>query len=449
MTELTKGKMPELIRKLSIPAAVGLLFNTLYNVVDTFYAGQLSSTALASLSLSFPIFFVIIALAQGLSTGAAVLISNELGKGNSEKAVDYLSQAISFALGVAIAATLVGLVVAPWLLRLLGAEAGYLETALSYLNIIILGSIFMIITYTANSYLHASGDTATLRDFLVVGFLLNIVLDPLFMYGFFGIPGMGVKGIAIATVLIQFFGLVYISYRVIKKNKMCLTCFKKFVPDLGAYRDIAKQGVPASLNMMSIAIGSFIITYFVSQFGQAAVAAYGIGLRIEQIVLLPALGLNIAVLSIVGQNYGAENFTRVKEAINKASAYGIIIMVAGGIIVFSAADIVSSWFTTDADIAGMAAGYLHVDSFVFAAYAILFISIASLQGIKKPNYAFVIGAVRQIILPLLIFPLFSSWLGLSGVWYGILTINWLAAIATLWYLKYAVDKKLGNPVNLA
>ncbi|MBI5589273.1 MAG: MATE family efflux transporter [Deltaproteobacteria bacterium] len=430
-----------LIRAIAVPASIGFFFNTMFNVVDTYYGGQLSTDALAALSLSFPVFFMIIALGSGIATGTTALISNAIGEGNREKASDYIGQAISFTILLAIALTLVGLRISPALFKILGASSRYLDLGLSYMNVILLGSVFFLLIYTFNAILNAQGDARTFRNYLIGGFFLNIILDPWFMYGGFGIPKMGLPGVAWATVLIQFLGTIYVGFRAAVSEIFCADCLKKLVPRKAAYFELAAQGFPASLNMMTIAVGIFVITYFISIFGKEGVAAYGIATRIEQIALLPSFGLTTAALSIVGQNNGAKKFDRVRETVNKSILYGISIMTIGTVGAFCFAKPLMGVFTTDPIVMSIGATYLRIAAFIFQAYIILYVSVSCLQGMKKPLYAIWVGLYRQIAAPLLIFfgLVHLMGLGIVSVFWGIFGITWSAALFTLWYAKRTIE----------
>jgi Na+-driven multidrug efflux pump len=188
---------------------------------------------------------------------------------------------------------------------------------------------------------------------------------------------------------------------------------------------------------MTVAVGAFILTYFVSQYGKAAVAAYGIGLRIEQIFLLPGIGLNIATLTLVAQNHGAKKFDRVQEALHKSMLYAAMIALTGTALVFFLARPFMLLFSQDAEVIAVGVTYLRIDAFVFYGYSLLFLSTSALQGLKKPAFAMVIGLYRQILAPPLIFYFFTKMLGFGilGIWWGFFLITWSAAGIAFWYTR--------------
>jgi len=432
---LTTRPISKLIRQLAIPASVGFFFNTMYNVVDTFYGGLISTEALAALSLSFPIFFCIIALGSGIGTGATALIANAIGEKRKNKPSLYAMQAISFTVLVAVVLTIAGLIASPYLFRILGASETYLSLSLSYMNIIFLATVFFMLTFTFNAILNAQGDSKTFRNYLIAGFLLNLILDPMFMYGWLGLPAMGLAGIAWATFLIEMFGAIYLGYKVTKTELFCKGCTKLLRPQRRAFIDISKQGFPAGLNMMTVALGIFIITFFVSKFGQEPVAAYGIATRIEQIFLLPTIGLNISTLAIVGQNNGAKKYDRIRETIKKSLKYGLSLLTIGTIIIFIFSPQLMGVFTDDATVIAIGAFYLRIAAFMTWAYVILHVCVAALQGLKKPMFALYMGIYRQILAPVIVFPIMIAFFGLIGIWWGIFITVWSGTIFTVIYVK--------------
>lgn len=441
-SDFTTTPLPILIRQIALPSSIGMIFNTLFNVIDTYYGGLVSTTALAALSLSFPVFFIILSVGMGMGTGATALISSSLGSGDKGKANNYAAQAITFSVFNAIALTILGILFAPHLLRLLGARDEYLGIATSYMNIILSGTLFFMVNSTLNAMLTSRGDTKTYRNFLIAGFFLNVLMDPWFMYGGFGVPAMGVGGIGFSTVIIQIMGSFYLIFRIRRRKIMEGIKWQQWIPNGKYFLDLFKQGFPASLNMLTVAIGIFVITYFAGKFGKEAVAAYGIATRIEQLVLLPSVGLNIAALTIAAQNLGAGMFRRVFESWKLNIIYGLMIMLIGIIVVVSFAGPLMKIFTTDPHVIMIGKEYLHVAVLFYFAYIFLNISVSTLQGIKRPLYAIFVGAYRQFILPLPLFLLLSVHLGwgTKGIWWGIFFANWSAAIFTFYYTRQKLQK---------
>ncbi len=432
---LTTDAIPQLTWRIALPASVGMFFNTMYNFVDTYCAGLLSTDALAALSLSFPVFFVVFASGSGLSQGATALMANALGAGDREDARQIFAQSVLLTFLVGLVVSVAGWLAAPWLFQQLGAEGAYLRAVLTYMNLILAGGIFFLLPMTLNAMLVAQGETRPYRNFLIAGFIANCVLNPALMSGWLGLPPLGVAGIALATVVIQIGGSIWMLRHVVSTELGRALPAAFFRPDVTTLRRILAQSVPATLNMLTIALGIFVITWFVKHFGKEAVAASGIATRIEQLVLLPVIGLNSAVLSIVAQNHGAGLAHRVRAAWMTNVKYGAGLMVGGGLLVWAIREPAMRLFTRDDTVIMNGSNYLSVAALTLAAYPILFVTVFMMQGLKRPSYGLWIGIYRQVVAPILVFHAlaFGFGFGLWGVWWGIFLVTWSAALFALWW----------------
>ncbi|MEP4077081.1 MATE family efflux transporter [Haloferula sp.] len=432
---LTTDPIPKLTWQIALPMSIGMFFNTMFNVVDTFCAGWLGTEALAALSLSFPVFFTVFAVGSGIAQGTTALLSISLGGGNNKDARHVFAQALLFVIVAGVVLSFLGWLAAPWLYRQLGAEGDYLRTSLAYMNVILAGGVFVLLPMVVNAGLSAQGNTLPYRNFLIAGFVVNLLLNPLFILGWFGLPKMGVGGIALATVIVQIGGGLYLWSHVAKSDVYRGIRFHDLKPDREILIRIAGQAVPAALNMLTIAVGVFVITWFVKNFGQEAVAAIGIATRVEQIVLMPSIGLNAAVLSIVGQNYGAGHYDRVREAWLTNVKYGALMMLVGGLLVFFTRKLSMRIFTDDPTVIAHGSDYLISASLTLVAYPILFVTVFALQGLKRPAFGLWMGLYRQLAAPIIVFHLLTFTLGwgLWGVWWGVCMVTWSAAIFALFW----------------
>lgn len=435
---LTTENIPTLIKQLAIPASVGMFFNTMYNVVDTFYAGLISTQAISALTLSFMIFFLIIGFGYGFSSAITALLGNALGKKRYKLASIYAHKGLIFVPVIGIILTILGYFAAPYLFTLLGAKDDYLQISLDYINTILFGSIFFMFNFSLNSILVATGDTKSYRNSLIFGFFGNIILNPIFIYGF----NLGIKGLALATVLIQVINMFYLLYKVLQTKLVHFEKLEYFMPNLRVYKLFIIQGLPASLNMLTMSIGSLILTYFVSHYGVQAVAGYGIGYRVEQLMLLPALGLNTAVLTLVSNNFGAKKYDRVIETLKVSIKYGFIISTVGIISLTILGRFIISLFDSNPTVVDFGVNYLLVEIWIFYAYVVLFICVSTLQAIKQPKMLLYIGLYRQIFAKLIIAYFIVKYFELDFIylWFGILFMIYSAAIFAYFYTNSLLKK---------
>ena len=297
-----------LIRKLAIPASVGTLFQTLYNIVDTYFAGKISPEALSALTKSFPIYFILIASSIGVTVAGTSLIGNSIGEKKFNKASTYFCQLIFFSIILIFFITLIGLNLSDDVFKIMGSTDEVMNLGLDYTNIIFYGSFLFIIVVAMNSLLHAEGDTKTYRNALIISFLLNIFLNPILIFGFLFIPAFGMKGIGIATIISQSISFIIIFNKVIKSELTKKIIINNFFPKIYFLKNIFFQSMPIIISICGYSVASAIVFKYAGFSGEYAAAGYGAGTRIEQVVLLPILGINTAIITIIAQNFGAKNF---------------------------------------------------------------------------------------------------------------------------------------------
>ena len=447
---LTKDPIPYLAVKMAIPVSIGFLFHTMFNVVDTYFASKISSVAVAAITITFPIFFMIIAISSGTRQGATALIANAEGAHKKELAKKYLLQTVTFSIILSLVIMVIGLFLAPYIFTLMHAKGEYFNFALQYTNILLYGCIFIILDSTPTAGLNAMGDTKTYSNVFIIGFFVNLILDPLFIYGYGPIPPMGVKGIAWATIAAEFIATIYVFYRVKKlSNYFDNISVRDFFPSKKLQLNILRQALPASLNMFCRGGGFFIIAFFASFFptpdtSDITIAAYGIAIRIEQIILLPAIGLNFACLSLTGQNFGAVKYDRIQEGYLVCLKYSLVLMIIGSAFLFFGASFFMRIFTDDIKVIVIGTYYLKIAALFAPIMPVLDISISLMQGVKKPIYAVYISLFRDIVGATIIFWLLCFYFNfnLEGLWLGILIINYLSVIIFLFIVNNRM-KSLG------
>ena len=444
--DLLKDNIPKLVRKLAVPAMIGTLFQTLYNVVDTFFAGKISPEALSALSKSFPIYFIIIATSIGVTVAGTSLIGNSIGEKDNKKTLNYFSHIIYYGILISIFITFLGLYFSERVFFLMGSTEEVASLGLEYTNIIYSGSFLFILVVSLNSLLHAEGDTKTYRNVLVISFLLNIILNPILIFGFLFIPAFGVKGIGIATIISQLVSFLIILFKVLKNERVRNITNEYLVPKFLFFKNIFFQSMPISVSICGYALAAAIIFTYVGQSGEYAVAGYGVGTRIEQVVLLPILGINTAIISIIAQNYGANNLLRIKETYFTAIKYAFIIMITAGTLVFLSASVITSFFSSDPEVIEYGKRYLKISAFVLPAYPVFFLSNGFFMALKKSENAMISNFFRNVLNPIAVFYIAkyinASFETFFWLWVG---INWFFSISYFFIIIYYFKLKLNKP----
>lgn len=405
--------------------------------IDTYWASFISTEALAALVLTFPLFFMVLAFAHGLTTGATALISNAIGAQDQNNIKRMTAQVLSFSILTYCLLAPLCIWSGPRLFSILGASGEYLRMCVSFMNVIFTGLIFLILTYAFNSVLLAHGNSRCLRNYSIGSCLLNFILDPWFIYGGFGLPSLGLQGIALATVTVMFLGSLYMGFEAYWRGYLSGLKPAHFIPNLRIFGIIAEQSFPASLGMMMMGLRIFLMAHFVSHFGQETVAGFGIGIRIEELFLLPIYGLRLATLSIVAQNNGAKQLNRIREVAAQSSVYGLVLMSVGAFFMIVMPESMVRFISNDEAVIKAASNYLHIMGWTSWGFVLSSILEATLQGMKHPFFPFFTGIMRQLILPFIAFYLLTiEWeAGLNSLWWSLVLIRWGFTLIIWIYLR--------------
>jgi len=439
---ITSKPIIQLLKKIAIPASTGSIFQTLFNIVDTFFAGKISSDALAALAKSFPLYFIIISAGIGIVAGCNSLISNSLGQRNRFAALIYSHHTFIYSILLSIIITTLGVLFSYDILKLMGSSSESIILAKKYTDIIFYGTVFFLILTSLNAILYSQGDTKTYRNVLIVGLFANILLNPIFIFGFLFIPAFGIAGLAISTILIQFFACVYLYYKVNQTILKINFKTESFLIRKNFFLNIFNQCMPITFALFLVALGSYLILSFISVFGDEAVAGYGAAVRFEHIFTLPVIGLNTAVITIAGQNFGARRYDRVRETYKKATFIGFLIMCLSGIVIFLLSEFIISLFTNDLEVIKFGSNYLRIAAFIGPIYPVFFISHALFTSLKKTHYIFYSNLFRMVILPfIIIWIILNVYEGyFQDIFYGLLFMNWLFGAVVLFVSRALMIK---------
>jgi len=442
---LLKDEVSLLVRKLAVPASVGTLFQTLYTIVDTFYAGKISPEALSALSKSFPIYFLIIATSIGVTVAGTSLIGSSIGEKNEKNVLSYFGNVIIYSIIISIVVSILGFAFGEKIFLLMNSSQEVTILGLEYINVIFLGTILFILVVALNSFLHAEGDTKTYRNVLIFSFFLNIILNPIFIFGFLFIPPLGITGIGIATLIAQFVSLLVILIKILNNQRIKQITLDHFKAKFFFLKNIFFQSMPITIAILGYSIAATVVFTYVGLFGEYAVAGYGSATRIEQVVLLPILGINTAIISIIAQNIGAKYYDRVEQSYFTSIKYGLFIMLIAGVVIFISADIVPKFFSSNPEVIMHGSMYLKISAFILPAYPIFFLSNGFFMALKKSEKAMVNNIARNVIVPVLSFYI-AKYLNadFKTFFYIWAIFQWLISLMLLFYVKYYIKHKLAN-----
>jgi len=460
---VTDGPLLKPLVILSLPIVLTNLLQVGYNLADTFWVGRLGQPAVAALSFSWAIVFLVISLSLGFSIAGTVLVAQHKGAGNLDRVGHVAGQTISLVVAVSLLFSVLGYLFAPWLLQLVGAVPGTDEygMALTYTRTMFIGIPFIFSFFVFQSLLQGWGDTRTPLYLMAFGVGLNVVVDPFFILGFqdnvvfawvgleslestlfaaTGFAGFGVQGAAIATILARGIGAVIGIWLLVSGSVGIKISVTDFAPDPETIRRIFSIGAPASLEVSTKALSVTILTALVAIAGAEAVAAYGIGSRVTSMVVLPALGLARGVETVVGQNLGAQQVDRAKRGVRIAIGIVIGCFLVFGLGVYLFAPLIVSIFVTGmgaAAVIEIGSDYLRIVAASYVFLGMFFVIQGGFRGSGRTRLALVFAFVGYIVLRsalayLLAVPM--GW-GATGIWYGEAASNVLMALLTLAYFR--------------
>jgi len=443
--KLLEGSILKSLIALAVPIIFSNILQTMYQLTDTFWVGRLGTVAVAAVSISFPIIFLIISLGGGLAMAGTILVSQYKGK-DDKHAVDHVTaQTLLVTVIVSIVLATIGYLLSPFFINLMGAEPNVFASAVPYMKISFIGMIFVFAFMVFQSLMRGVGDVKTPMYIVSGTVLLNLVLDPLFIFGYGFIPAFGVAGAAMATIGTQGIAAL-IGIILLLKGKVQINLnLSDLKPDWHLIRKMVKIGLPASIEQSARALGMTVITFLVAGFGTLSLAAYGIGGRILSFIIIPALGLSMATSTLVGQNIGAGNVERAEKVSNLSSIIGFVVLTVVGIIVFIFAKQISTIFIPGetATIASSAL-FIKIMALTFGFIGIQMAINGAFRGSGNTMISMTISIVALWVLRFPIAYILSTFtsLGDVGIWAAFPIANVLTTvIAVIWFKTGSWKKK--------
>ncbi len=406
------------LKNMTIPMIYGMVLLMTFNLVDTFFVSLLGTQPLAAISFTFPITFTVISLTIGLGIGTSAVIAKALGKGDNSSAKDSGTAALYMTAVVVGSLSFIGYLFSDEIFILLGARQELLPLIHEYMDVWFMGSICLIGPMIGNSILRASGDTKTPSIIMGSAGLINAVLDPIFIFGLGPIPAMGIQGAAFATLISWLFGSALVLHILVKQRNLVHASFPKFEQFVTSSRLILKIGLPAAGANMLTPIAAAVLTAIVAKYGDAAVAAFGVGTRIESIACLVVLALSMTLPPFISQNFGAGNMQRVEEAYKKATKFVLIWQVLIYGILVLAAPVIADIFSKEQAVADIIILFIWVLPLAYGFQGVVILTNSSFNALHKPMVALALSIIRLFICYVPLAYLGSVFYGLQGFFIG-------------------------------
>ena len=444
MKENKMGSMEvkKLIMTMSLPIMVSMLVQALYNIVDSMFVARVSEDALAAVSLCYPIQMILVAVACGTGVGVNALLSRYLGQKNKKDASQVALHGILLSIVNGAVFALLGIFFSEMFLRLFTDNAAILEMGISYMRICTIFSFGVFVQITYERIMQSTGNTVYNMIIQGVGALTNIILDPIFIFGYFGVPAMGVAGAAIATVIGQMVAMllgIVITNRKVKEIDLNLRSFQLHMPMI---KDMYRIGVPAIMMQSIMSFMTVFMNMILVGFSALAVSVFSIYFKLQQFVFMAVSGMNNALIPIISYNYGARKKERILESIHFALVIAIVIMVVGTVVFQLIPEQLLYLFDAKEEMLAIGVPALRIISISFGFAGVSLVLCSVFQSVDHGIKSLVITLLRQMVLLVPMVYVLAQMFGLEISWWAFPVTEGICCILSLWYLRVVKRKTI-------
>ncbi len=442
--DLTTGSIFKSLVSLAWPIIMANVLQTMYQLIDTFWLGRLGANAVASVSLSFPILFLVLSLGGGLTLAGTVIVAQHKGANNQKKVNYSSSQTVMVIFLISILLAFVGYFSASPLMKFVGAGPEVFQDSVDYFQVSSWGFIFLFMFFVFQSLMRGIGEVFMPMYIVLATVLLNLVLDPLFIFGYGPIEGQGVAGAAVASIITQGLSAVAGLWILFRGSYGIRIKFSQMRPDFKWIKKLFQLGIPSSLDQSSRAAGMTVMVMLVTGFGSEIVAAYGVGARILSLVIVPALGFAMATTSLVGQNFGAGKIVRTEKVANLSAMIALVGLTGIGLVFFFFAEAIITFFVPgDEQVIRDGALFIKIMAPSFGLLGVQQVLNGAFNGVGMTAVSMLISIFSLWIVRFPVAWMLSEKTTLSyeGIWWAFPASNLLAAIVAFAYFKSGTWKE--------
>ena len=422
------------LRKMTLPMIVGMVVLMTFGLVDTFFIGMLGTQQLAAISFTFPVTFTVISLNIGLGIGTSAIIAKLLGAGQHNQAKETATGALMLTMVLAIVLAIIGVMTMEPIFRLMGADEVQLVFIQEYMLVWYGAGVFLAMPMVGNSVLRASGDTKTPSYVMASGGLINVILDPILIFGWGPVPAFGIQGAAMATLIAWAVGLFYILYILAVKRKLIEPKFLNWQQLKRSIGGILKIGLPAAGANMLTPISAGIVTAIVAGYGPEAVAAWGVGGRLESIASIVVLSLSMSLPPFISQNFGANKLERVGQAYSLCVKFVIVWQLIIFAVLALLSGLIANIFTNEPEVASTIVLFLVIVPLGYGLQGVTILTNSSFNAMHMPMSAVSLSVVRLFVFFVPFSFIGSYWFDLPGLfWAAVLANLTVGCIAFIWF----------------
>ncbi len=444
-TNLTEGDVGTILKRMTIPMILGMVMMMSFGLVDTFFVSLLGTEPLAAISFTFPVTFTVISLNIGLGIGTSAIIGKLQGSGNLEESREYATSSLMLSFSLVGGLAVIGYLTIDPIFALLNADASLMPLIRDYMTLWYLSSVFLALPMVGNSVLRASGDTRTPSILMAVGGGLNAGLDPIFIFGFGPVPAMGIEGAALATLLAWIVGASWIVWYLAVRKQLMVPRLLTFAELKKSALPVLRIGLPAAGANMLTPIAGGVMTAVVATYGAEAVAAWGVGNRLESIASIVILAMSMTLPPIISQNVGAGFYNRVEASYRLALKF----VVGWQLLVFGILWLLSDWIATmfaeEAEVASLIHLFLMIVPLGYGFQGIIILTNSSLNAMHRPMAGLVLSFIRLFVFYVPVSYAASLFFGLNGLFWGVVVANLCMATVSYLYFNRALSVHRQEP----
>ena len=429
-----------LIFTMGCPPIVSMFVQSMYNVIDSIFVAKLGENALTAVSLAAPIQYCILAVSVGVGVGMNSYISRSLGANNIDEANNSVTHSMIISFVHSLLFIVLGLLFIQPFFRAFTTSEEIFSLGCNYTYIVVLLSFGLFFQITFEKIFQATGNTLLPTISQAIGAVVNIVLDPIFIFGLLGVPKLGVTGAAIATIIGQMTSFLILLVFFIKSDSMLKMDLKRFKFQFHIIKEIYAVGIPSSLMISISSLLTIALNAVLVKFSNTAVAVYGIYYRLQTFISMPVNGLVQGMRPIVGYNYGAKDRGRIFEALKISIIVSVIIMLIGFLLFMFVPRQLLSMFSASENMMSIGVPTLRIISLGFLFSAFSLIISAMYESIGKGTYSLVISLLRQCVIIIPVSMIFYKVIGLTGIWITFPVSEVVAAVACLGMLLNTCKK---------
>jgi len=445
---LVRGGVGRTLFSTAFPLLAGTFAMSAYNLTDTWFVSRLGTVPLAAMGFTFPVVMLLACVAIGMGTAITALVSHAMGRHDHDDASAITTHGLMLILGVIAVLSLIGYLLMEPIFTKLGADKQTLPLVAQYMRIWFAGTMFMVMPITCKGVLISAGDSKSASLVMFVGPLLNIILDPIMIFGHFGFPAMGIRGAALATIIARAVATVWILHLFLSRHKL-LAFKQRYGPQgfLSSSKRITRFAIPSVLSMILMPISATVITKIVSGFGREAVAACGAAQRMEMFAFVIPMALGMSLTPFISQNFGAGRMDRVNTGFRFAAVFALLY---GGIIAiafFAFAPLLASVFTSDPLVAKTLILYIRIISFGYGMMEVHRYCGFILTGLHKPSSTTLLNIIRIVVFLIPLSLLGARFWNLKGVFTGRLITDLITGCIGLIWITIALKHPSYQPAQ--